>query len=284
MTGPPWPAAPEGRAGLEALLADPRHALVAADFDGTLAPIVTDPREARAHPGAVPALIALAKAVGTVAVITGRPAAQAVALGGLDAVPGLIVLGHYGGQRWQDGQLTASAPPPAVEAARGALPGVLRQAGAPDGTWIEDKAQAVAVHTRRAADPEGALARLRGPLGELAARLGLAAEPGRFVIELRPPGVDKGTALTGLARERAARSVLFCGDDLGDLAAFAAVRTLRAEGIPGCTVASASTESPQVAAAADLAVEGPPGVVALLAAIAAELGERDTGRTAGSFG
>ena len=54
------------------------------------------------------------------------------------------------------------------------------------------------MHTRRTADPESALRLLRGPLGDLAARLGLAAEPGRMVIELRPPEVDKGTALTGL--------------------------------------------------------------------------------------
>ena len=193
-------------------------------------------------------------------------------LGGLQAVPGLIVLGHYGWQRWQDGRLTAPASPPAVEAARIALPGLLAEAGAPDGTWIEDKTHALAVHTRRAADPDAALRRLSGPLGALAGRLGLAAEPGRFVIELRPPGVDKGTALTGLVRERAARSVLFCGDDLGDLPAFAAVRALRADGIPGCAVASASPESPQVAATADLVVDGPQGVVALLAALAAELG------------
>ena len=119
---------------------------------------------------------------------------------------------------------------------------------------------------------EAAPAGLSGPLGELAARLGLAAEPGRFVIELRPPGVDKGAALTGLVRERAAGSVLFCGDDLGDLPAFAAVGALRADGIPGCAVASASPESPRVAAAADLVVDGPGGVVALLAALAAELG------------
>ena len=50
------------------------------------------------------------------------------------------------------------------------------------------------------------------------------------------------------------------------------MRALRADGIRGCAVASASTESPQVAAAADLVVEGPEGIVALLAAIAAELG------------
>ena len=267
----PRPSTPDGQAGLGALLADPRHALIAADFDGTLAPIAARPADARAHPGALPALAALAGSVGTLAIITGRPAADAVALGGLEAIPGLVVIGHYGWQRWQDGQLTTAAAPPAVEAARGALPGVLRQAGAPDGTWVEDKAHAVAVHTRGTADPEAALGRLRDPLGDLAAGLGLAAEPGRFVIELRPPGADKGTALTGLAGERAARSVLFCGDDLGDLPAFAAVRSLRAEGIPGCTVASASAESPRIAAEADLVVDGPDGIVALLAAIAARL-------------
>ena len=268
----PRPATRDGQAGLDALLAGPRGALIAADFDGTLAPITARPRDARAHPGAVPALTALAGAVGTVAVITGRPAADAVALGGLAAVPGLVVLGHYGWQRWQDGQLADAEIAPAVEAARDALPGVLREAGAPDGTWVEDKAHAVAVHTRGTADPEAALGRLSDPLGRLAAGLGLAAEPGRYVIELRPPGVDKGTALTGLARERAARSVLFCGDDLGDLAAFAAVRSLRAGGVPGCAVASASAESPRVAAEADLVVAGPDGIVALLEGIARRLG------------
>jgi trehalose 6-phosphate phosphatase len=272
VTGLPQPGTPEGQAGLDALLARPAHALIAVDYDGTLAPIVDHPGEARAYPGAVAAMTALAKVVGTVAIITGRPPADAVRLGGFEAVPGLIVLGHYGWQRWQDGRLTAPESPPALAAARAALPGLLRDADAPAGTWIEDKAHALAVHTRRAADPQAALRRLSGPLHELAGRLGLAAEPGRFVIELRPPGVDKGTALTGLVRERAATSDLYCGDDLGDLRAFAAVRDLRASGVPGCAVASASPESPQVAAEADLVVDGPAGVVALLEAIAAHLG------------
>jgi trehalose 6-phosphate phosphatase len=272
MTEPPRSASPEGQAGLDALRADPRQALIATDFDGTLSPIVPDPQAARAHPEAVPALAALAKAVGTLAVITGRPAAEAVALGGFDAVPGLVVLGHYGSERWQDGELTAPPPSPAIRAARAALPGVLAAAAAPAGTRIEDKEYALAVHTRRAADPQAALRGLRGPLGDLAAELGLTMEPGRLVIELRPPGVDKGTALIGLVRERGAGSVLFCGDDLGDLPAFAAVRTLRARGLPGCAVASASEESHQVAEAADLVVPGPDGIVALLAELAADLG------------
>jgi trehalose 6-phosphate phosphatase len=272
VTGLPQPSTAEGQAGLDALLTDPWNALIATDFDGTLSPIVRQPGDARAYRGAVPALATLAQAVGTVAVITGRAPADVVRLGGLQAIPGLIVLGHYGWQRWQDGQLTAPEPGPAVEAARAALPGLLSDAGAPAGTSIEDKTHALAVHTRGTADPEAALRALRLPLDELAAELGLTAEPGRFVVELRPPGVDKGTALTSLVAERAARSVLFCGDDLGDLPAFAAVRALRADGIEGCAVASASPESPQVAAAADLVVEGPKGVVALLAAIVRRLG------------
>ena len=272
MTHLPRAVTPEGQAGLDALLSGPRQALIATDFDGTLAPIVADPRAARAQPGAVPALRRLARAVGTLAVITGRPAAEAVAYGGLDAVPGLIVLGHYGWQRWQDGELAGPDSPAAVQAARQAMPGVLRAAGAPDGTWVEDKGHALAVHTRRTADPESALRLLRGPLGDLAARLGLAAEPGRMVIELRPPGMDKGAALTGLVRERAADAVMFCGDDLGDLPAFAAVRALRAEGIRVVPWPAPAPSPCRSRPAADLVVEGPEGIVALLVAIAAELG------------
>jgi trehalose 6-phosphate phosphatase len=258
----------EGQAGLDAILADPAHALVASDFDGTLSPIVADPAAATAQPGAAAALARLAASVGTVAIITGRPAADAVALGGFACVPGLIVLGHYGAERWQDGAATAAPVPDGVAVARRALPDLLAAAGAAGGIRIEDKGNAVAVHTRQAADPEAALARLREPLATLAADVGLTLEPGRFVLELRPPGIDKGAALRALASEREARAVLFCGDDLGDLAAFAALRDLRAGGAPGCAVASLSAESPQVAATADLVVDGPPGVVRLLAELA----------------
>jgi trehalose 6-phosphate phosphatase len=264
----PRSATAEGQAGLDEILADPGHALVASDFDGTLSPIVGDPATARAYPGAAGALARLARVVGTVAIITGRPAADAVSFGGFAAVPGLVVLGHYGAERWQAGTVTTAPMPTGVAAARRALPGVLTTVGAPEGTWIEDKGNAVAVHTRQTADPGGALASLSEPLAALAARTGLAIEPGRYVLELRPPGTDKGVALRALVRERTARSVLFCGDDLGDLAAFATVRELRADGIPGCAVCSRSPESAQVAAAADIVVEGPAGVVALLSALA----------------
>jgi trehalose 6-phosphate phosphatase len=263
----------DGQAGLDAILADPGGALIASDFDGTLSPIVEDPADARAYPGAVEALSRLGKAVGTVAIITGRPAADAIALGGLAEVPGLIVLGHYGAERWQGGRVTAAPVPEGVDRARQLLPGVLESAGAPDGTRIEDKGTALAVHTRRAADPHGALAALRDPLSDLSMRTGLTLEPGRFVLELRPAASDKGAALRGLAAERGSHCVLFCGDDLGDLSAFAEIGAQRDAGtLQGCAVASASPEVPEVARAADLVVDGPAGVVSLLAALADGLG------------
>jgi len=258
------PCTPAGRAGLAGLLARPAQALIGLDFDGTLSPIVTDPTAARAHPDAVAALRALAPRVGTLAVITGRPAGWVVTGGGLGGVPGLTVLGHYGFERWSDGELTPRATPPGVLAARERLPGVLAAVGAPDGVWTEDKGHAVAVHTRRTAAPGRVLEQLRPALEELAAETGLRAEPGRMVLELRPAGMDKGAALKDLVNERNSGAVLFGGDDLGDIPAFQAVGELREQGMPGLAVCSGSAEVSELAELSDLVVDGPAGVAALL--------------------
>lgn len=272
----PTPSTHAGRDGLAALLARPQKAVVGLDFDGTLADIVPDPEQARAHPGAVPALAALAPRVASVAVITGRPAGVAVRYGGFAGVPGLdhlVVLGHYGAERWDavSGTVKTPAPHPGVAAARAELPGVLDEVGAWQGTWIEEKGQAVAVHTRRASDPQTAFEALRGPLAELAARHGLILEPGRMVLELRPPGMDKGVALAEYVREVKAEAVLYAGDDLGDLPAFAAVEKLRSDGVPGLLVCSGSTEVPELADRADLLLPGPPAVVDFLGSLAQHL-------------
>ncbi|MFF5888046.1 trehalose-phosphatase [Streptomyces globisporus] len=275
----PKPTTPAGREGLDAVLARPDRAVVALDFDGTLADIVPDPEQARAHPGTVEALAALAPKVAAIAVITGRPAGVAVRYGGFAGVPGLehlVVLGHYGAERWDavTGTVHAPAPHPGVTAVRAELPGVLHEFGAWNGTWIEEKGQAVAVHTRRAQDPQAVFESLRGPLGELAAKHGLIVEPGRLVLELRPPGMDKGVALAGFVAELDAESVIYAGDDLGDLAAFAAVEKLRSagpDGIPGLLVCSGSAEVPELAERADLSVPGPAAVVDFLAALADHL-------------
>jgi len=267
----PEGATPEGAAGLAAIAADPGRALIALDFDGTLAPIVSEPAAARPHPDVLPALQRLATGVGTLAIITGRPAPVAVQLGGFADIPGLIVVGHHGFERWESGRLTSPPSPAEVAAARARLPDVLAAAGAPDGTRVEDKGHALVVHVRGTADPQAALARLTSPLAEFAAENGLDCQPGRMVIELRPLGIDKGTALTELIAERDPAAVLFAGDDLGDLPAFEAVRAARAAGRAGVTVYSASDEVTALAAHADLVLDGPKEVAALLAALAEAL-------------
>ncbi|MEU9244951.1 trehalose-phosphatase [Streptomyces shenzhenensis] len=270
----PTPRTPAGRDGLAALVSRPGAALVGLDFDGTLAPIVADPEQARAHPDAVPVLAALAPKVAAVAVITGRPAEVAVRYGGFAGVPGLehlVVLGHYGAERWDaaTGEITAPPPHPGIAAVRAELPALLDRVGASHGTWIEEKGRAIAVHTRRAADPEATFESLRAPLTDLATQHALIVEPGRLVLELRPPGMDKGAALRDFARQIGAGSVLYAGDDLGDIPAYAAVEKLRTEGVPGLLVCSGSTEVTELADRADVVTDGPEGVVRLLRSLAA---------------
>ncbi|GAA3222622.1 trehalose-phosphatase [Actinocorallia longicatena] len=242
------------------------EAVIALDFDGTLAPIVADPAAARAHPQAAPVLRRLAPHVRSLVIITGRPALSAVEYGGFETIPNLTVLGQYGLERWSDGTYTTPEEHPGVAEARRKLPLILERQ--PAGVLVEDKGHALAVHTRQAAEPQVTLDRLRSIVDALAERTGLHVEPGRFVLELRPPGVDKGAALTAYARETKAGALLVAGDDLGDLAAFAAADAL---GLPALKVCSGSDEVTALADRADIVVDGPEGVVALLAELAGAL-------------
>ena len=273
MSSLPEPRTAAGRAGLAALLAAPHAALLAVDYDGVLAPIVADPTKSPPLPGAVAALSRVAARLGSVAVISGRPAQVVVDYCRFDPQTPLTVFGHYGRQRWEarTREISEPPPPPGLASLRQELPSVLDHAGVTD-AWVEDKIVAVAVHTRRSADPDGALAALREPLAECAARHGLAVEPGRYVIEIRPPGFDKGATLRSFLQERGATAVCYLGDDLGDLPAFDAVEAMRSAGIAGLTVAAGSAEVTEVAERADLVVDGPSGVVMLLTALADTLG------------
>ena len=246
--------------GLAALRADPASAVVALDYDGTLSPVVERPSDAVPAPGAAEVLRALAPRLRTLALVTGRPADVVVELGGLADVPGLVVLGQYGAQRWADGTVTSPDPLPGIAVLRRELPPLL----ADDGAALEDKGLSLVVHTRPSPDPAGALERLTGPLREVAAVHGLELHPGRMVLELRPPGYDKHGALLSLCDPRPS-AVLFAGDDLGDLPAFDAVDELRGQGVPGVLVCSGSDEGPpRLRERADVVVDGPAGVVDLL--------------------
>ncbi len=260
-----------GREGWEAIVADPSGAVIASDFDGVLSPLVEDPSMSRAVDGALDALARLARSVQQVAIVTGRPALVATELAGVTGHPGLgrlVVLGHYGLERWEasTGAVTSDPVPPGVAVARERLPALLHEAGYPD-AFVEDKGSSLAVHTRRLPDPVPALEVLRQPLTDLAESVDLRLEPGNLVLELRPPGIDKGVAMRRLIASTGARSVLYAGDDLGDLAAFQAIDALRAEGLHAVLVAARSSGATALTDAADIVVDDPAGVVTVLTAL-----------------
>lgn len=263
----------EGEQRYAAFVRAAAEAVVGLDFDGTLAPIVDDPSAAHIHPDAGDVLVELASQVAAIAVITGRPARQALDLGGLEAVGNaigdagkdLLLFGQYGNERWSstDRRVVSPRPPAGLASFERDLPRLLRRASAEE-AFVEDKGLAVAVHTRRLDDGDAAYDRLLPELRDLAARHDLIVEPGRNVIEVRSAGAHKGLVVERLAAEIGARGFLFAGDDLGDLEAFEAVRTLGKQGFATLLVCSASQEESALVSHSDVVVDGPDGVLDLL--------------------
>jgi trehalose 6-phosphate phosphatase len=270
---------PEGRQSYDALVADASRVVVGLDFDGVLAPIVDDPASAAIHPDGPRTLVALGRQVRGVAVITGRPARQAIALGGLEEVGeelaehdrALHLLGQYGNERWSsvDRRVVSPRPPRGLSSFMAELPDLLRRCDA-GGAFVEEKGLAVAVHTRRLPDPVGAFDRLLPALTKAAEAHGLGVEPGRMVVEVRAPGMHKGQALRSVLGELDGHGVMFAGDDLGDVEAFRAVIALREEGRPGLLVCSGSEEQQALVELSDIVVDGPEGVLAFFRRFAAE--------------
>lgn len=255
------------------LVAHADEIVVGLDFDGVLSPIVEDPAQAHIHPDAPQVLVDLSDLVRAVAVVTGRPARQVLALGGLDEVGDaigdhgkeLFVFGQYGNERWSSTQrrVISPRPPHGLSTFERELPMLLRRSGASE-AYIEEKGLAVAVHTRRLADANEAFERLLAPISELARSHGLIVEPGRNVIEVRSDGQHKGHAVQTLVKEQNAGGFLFAGDDLGDIEAFEAVAELREQGLATLLVCAASDEQSALLPLADVVVPGPDGVLALL--------------------
>jgi trehalose 6-phosphate phosphatase len=257
---------------LQPLVDDAARAALFVDFDGSLAPIVLDPDAARPLPAARAALARLVPRLGRVAVVSGRPAGFLV-----DALPieGLGHVGTYGLERVVDGTVVldervlpyVDAVARAADEAEAALPGLR----------VERKGEvAVTVHWRDQPDRGDDATRWAA---EAAPRLGLEAPlRGRMAVELRPPvPVDKGTTVADLARGM--RSAAFAGDDVGDLPAFAALRALADEGglAHAVSIGVTSDESPPEVHAADVVVEGPAGLAALLDALADAIDDAATG-------
>lgn len=254
---------------LEAVRKHLKDAVIALDFDGTLSPIVDDPAKAHIHPDAAEVLVGLASRVRAIAVVTGRPARQVLDLGGLEEVADamssdLYVFGQYGNERWTSSERKINGPRPPVGLATflRELPRTLREADAAD-AYVEEKGLAVAVHTRRMADPEEAFARLLPVLTREAEAHDLTVEPGKAVIEVRADGMDKGLVVDRLITRLKPKAFVFAGDDLGDLEAFETVGAYAEQGLATLLVCSGA-EQPALVPRADFVVDGPGGVLDLL--------------------
>ena len=234
------------------------------DIDGTLSPIVPRPEEATV-PEATRTLLRQLVAKGVkVALITGRSLETARRMAGLDDV---AYAAEHGLSIWLDGQRETAPGLGEYEAlASEAERDIRAVCEAIGGVQMENKGALLAVHFRRAGDPAAARKAVLAAVERSRAAGHFRAQEGRMVIELRPPlEVDKGTALETLAERLGLRGVVCLGDDITDIDMFAAARRLHAGGMAVATVAVASEEAaPEVAAAADYAVEGVAGVSRLL--------------------
>lgn len=228
---------------LASLAENPAKAAILLDVDGTLAPIVARPElasvpeETRAELGRLVGRYAL------VACISGRTGEDAARVVGVD---GAVYVGVHGlelapeAKRWR---------------------GPLREFAESVDWPVEDKGLAVVFHYRQAEDEEAAVAVLRR-VADRATALGLQAQFGRKVLEVRPPvAADKGTAVQTLLEQRGLRRALYAGDDTTDLDAFRGLDDLDV----AVRIAVASAEGPPaLREAADLVVESPADLAELL--------------------
>ena len=222
------------------------------DFDGTLVELA-DRHDAVVADDAVKALLAgLVRALGgRVAVVSGRPADQIIALLDADpAAPGFAIAGSHGLETlWPDGTRSVPDRPAALDRATGALD---EAAARLPGVVIERKPFGVAIHYRRA---PGYQAECEALGARIARDAGLGLQHGKMVCELKMTGADKGDAVCALL----ARSpmdgtrAIFVGDDLTDEAGF---RAARASGGAGVLVGARETTAASFALADVSAVRG----------------------------
>jgi trehalose 6-phosphate phosphatase len=256
---------------LDPLLADPPHAAILTDVDGTLAPIVARPEQAAVPAEATALLARLSERFGLVACISGRRALEARRLVGLDQ---LAYAGNHGLELLLPGETKPQLDPGLAGEERTAadfLEGLDSDALLTAGLRREDKGPIQSLHWRGAEDERGAEAQAH----EIAAQAGRTKlEPrwGRKVLELRPlGGGGKDAAVAALIADEEIAAAVYAGDDRTDLDAFRRLRELREEGhlqVAICVGVVSPEAPPELAEECDLAVDGPAGWLRLLAELA----------------
>jgi trehalose 6-phosphate phosphatase len=189
------------------------------DVDGTLLDFAPTPDSVRVPSGLVATLdILRAHLDGALALVSGRSLAT---LDALFAPLQLPAVGLHGLERRSADPRTMPPSPPALDAFRAQAEALAAQH---PGALVEDKGTAVALHWR--GNPAAATALLVLAETALAELPGYQLQPGDHVLELRPRGADKGSAILAMldAPPFHGRLPVFVGDDHTDEHGFAAVR------------------------------------------------------------
>lgn len=201
----------EGKAALRKVMG--RSPLLAFDFDGTLAPLVTNPQDA-AMPLSVMRRISRLGSLLPVAIITGRSVSDVSARLGFEP---RYVIGNHGAEGF--GEQSMDLYRRILDAPR-ALLTVHHQQLREHGVQIEDKGLSIALHYRMARNREAAAAWIRALLARVEAPLTLSY--GKCVVNVTPAHApDKGVALKRLVEAEGTEAAVFLGDDVNDESAFA---------------------------------------------------------------
>jgi len=202
------------------------HALFV-DFDGTLVPLAERPDDVVADSELIDLLAELHRALdGRLAIVSGRSIDQLDAMLGRSAAT-LVLAGSHGAELRYQGRRIQPPRPSGLDAA---ADDVRRYVDAHPGTIAEIKSFGVALHYRTAprfeADAQAAAI-------AIAARHGLAVQPGKMMIELHVAGADKGDAVMALMAMASMQGSLpiVIGDDLTDEPALAMAERLGGFGI-----------------------------------------------------
>ena len=255
----------------DALSADPARAAILTDIDGTLAPIVERPEDAAVPARAAELLAALSGRFGLVGCVSGRRAAEARRLVGVD---GIAYAGNHGLELLLPGDERARLDPSLEGREEAAAEFIATLDPGPEeaGLRREDKGPIQALHWRGAGDERGAEARAH-EIAAAAGRAGLEPHWGRKVLELRPVGGGgKDAAVSALLAADGVTAATYAGDDRTDLDAFRRLRDLSENGELGTAICVGvlSPEGPhEIAEESDLQVEGPAGWLAILEELAA---------------
>ncbi len=190
--------------------------LIATDYDGTLAPIVEDPAQAKPLRESLVALRALAAMPRTsTAVISGRALADLAAMTTLDGP--VLLVGSHGSEFDQDFVQTLTAEQTKL---RQRVIDEMQQVAAADaGFRVEVKPASVAFHFR-SVEPAVADKAISELMDGAATWEHVRIKHGKKVLELAVVDTSKGEALDALRQRVGASAVVFLGDDVTDEDAF----------------------------------------------------------------